>query len=226
MATDDDDAATLRERVRDLEATVAQQQDTIEQLMPSRRAILAGGAGLVGGAALTGQASAQSAAGQVGTSSEPVDVEAARVNAYSVNTDNATVNQSIDATGLNLSNDPLNPTIPFTFVGSDARTVRRHNDETVQGDNSATIIATTNPSEVGAIAGYFFVYGREQGSFDGFFDLVSIVNNRNPKTHLQNSRGTVTRTYSEDGSGRLEIAIDDGGNTYDISVQTIAADRS
>lgn len=87
MATDDDDAATLRERVRELEATVAQQQDTIQQLMPSRRAILAGGAGLVGGAALTGQASAQSAAGQVGTSSEPVDVEAATVTASDVNTD-------------------------------------------------------------------------------------------------------------------------------------------
>ena len=91
MATDDDDAATLRERVRDLEATVAQQQDTIEQLMPSRRAILAGGAGLVGGAALTGQASAQSAAGQVGTSSEPVDVEAATVSADSVNTEKGTL---------------------------------------------------------------------------------------------------------------------------------------
>jgi len=79
--------------VRELEQTVAQQQDTIEQLMPSRRAILAGGAGLVGGAALTGQASAQSAAGQVGTSSEPVDVEAATVNADSVNTDRVDINE-------------------------------------------------------------------------------------------------------------------------------------
>jgi hypothetical protein len=59
--------------------------------MPSRRAILAGGAGLVGGAALTGQASAQSAAGQVGTSSEPVDVEAATVTADSVNTEEASI---------------------------------------------------------------------------------------------------------------------------------------
>jgi len=91
MATDDDDAATLRERVRELEQTVAQQQDTIQQLLPSRRAVLAGGAGLVGGAALTGQASAQSAAGQVGTSSEPVDVEAATVTADSVNTDDARI---------------------------------------------------------------------------------------------------------------------------------------
>jgi len=91
MATDDDDAATLRERVRALEATVAQQQDTIQQLLPSRRAVLAGGAGLLGGAALTGQASAQSAAGQVGTSSEPVDVEAASVTADSVNTEEQSV---------------------------------------------------------------------------------------------------------------------------------------
>jgi hypothetical protein len=84
---DDDDAAALRERVQALEQTVQEQQSTIEQLMPSRRAILAGGAGLVGGAALTSQASAQSAAGQVGTSSEPVDVEATTVNATDVNTD-------------------------------------------------------------------------------------------------------------------------------------------
>jgi len=106
MATDDDDAATLRERVRELEATVAQQQDTIQQLMPSRRAILAGGAGLVGGAALTGQASAQSAAGQVGTASEPVDVEAATVsagdvNTDSVNTDSASVTNQLDAGSVN-----------------------------------------------------------------------------------------------------------------------------
>jgi len=99
MATDDDDAATLRERVRELEQTVAQQQDTIQQLMPSRRAILAGGAGLVGGAALTGQASAQSAAGQVGTSSEPVDVEAATVTADSVNTDDLGISDTILTSG-------------------------------------------------------------------------------------------------------------------------------
>src|SRR6056297_949579 len=83
----DDDAADLRARVRELEQTLADQQATIEQLRDrgvGRRALLAGGAGLVGGAALTGQASAQSAAGQVGTSSEPVDVAAASVTADSV----------------------------------------------------------------------------------------------------------------------------------------------
>jgi len=109
MATDDDDAATLRERVRDLEATVAQQQDTIEQLMPSRRAILAGGAGLVGGAALTGQASAQSAAGQVGTSSEPVDVEAATVTATDVNTDSVSTKEATIGGNDILVEDPNSP---------------------------------------------------------------------------------------------------------------------
>src|SRR6056297_2025156 len=82
----DDDAADLRARVQELEQTLADHQATIEQLRDrgvGRRAILAGGAGLLGGAALTGQASAQSA-GQVGTSSEPVDVEAASVSADSV----------------------------------------------------------------------------------------------------------------------------------------------
>ena len=83
----DDDAADLRARVQELEQTLADHQATIEQLRDrgvGRRALLAGGAGLVGGAALTGQASAQSAAGQVGTSSEPVDVAAASVTADSV----------------------------------------------------------------------------------------------------------------------------------------------
>jgi len=95
---DDDDAAALRDRVRALEETVQEQQSTIEQLMPSRRAILAGGAGLVGGAALTGQASAQSAAGQVGTSTEPVDVDAATVNAQTVNTDDSVTVTTGEAT--------------------------------------------------------------------------------------------------------------------------------
>ena len=99
----DDDAADLRARVQELEQTLADHQATIEQLRDrgvGRRALLAGGAGLVGGAALTGQASAQSAAGQVGTSSEPVDVAAATVSAESVdagsvNTDGLVANQSV-----------------------------------------------------------------------------------------------------------------------------------
>jgi hypothetical protein len=83
MASDSgaDDAAALRDRVKQLEQTVAEQQATIDSLQPStasRRGVLAALTGVAGAGALgaySQRASAQ-AAGQVGTSSEPVDVEA------------------------------------------------------------------------------------------------------------------------------------------------------
>jgi hypothetical protein len=75
------DAAALRDRVADLEQTVANQQATIDSLAAptaSRRGVLAALTGVAGAGALgaySQRASAQ-AAGQVGTQSEPVDVEA------------------------------------------------------------------------------------------------------------------------------------------------------
>jgi hypothetical protein len=75
------DAAALRDRVAQLEQTVADQQATIESLSSppaSRRGVLAALTGVAGAGALgaySQRASAQ-AAGQVGTQSEPVDVVA------------------------------------------------------------------------------------------------------------------------------------------------------
>jgi hypothetical protein len=177
---------------------------------------------------MSGAASGQSAAGQLGTQNNPVDVEGSTVNATSVSTDDATVNQALSANDLSLSNDPLNPTIPLSFVGNDAQSALRVHDQTVNADNTATIIETTNPSSdgVNTATAYFFVHGRQQGAFVGFFDLVSVILNRNPTAHLQNSRTTISRTFSVDNNGRLTIAIDDPGETYDVSVTTIAADRS
>jgi hypothetical protein len=88
MASDSgaDDAAALRERVAALEKTVAEQQATSEspgQPTASRRGLLSGAAAAAGLGALgvysSSPASAQ-AAGQVGTQSEPVDVEAYDLN--------------------------------------------------------------------------------------------------------------------------------------------------
>jgi len=88
MASDSgaDDAAALRERVAQLEETVAEQQATSEpssQPTASRRGLLSAAAGVAGLGALgvysSSPASAQ-AAGQVGTQSEPVDVEAYDLN--------------------------------------------------------------------------------------------------------------------------------------------------
>src|SRR6056297_3776475 len=84
MASDDDDRPPIEERVAQLEQVTQQQTETIREMLPSRRGVLAG-AGLLGAGALAGagsqSASAQAAAGQIGTESEPVDVEAASVNA-------------------------------------------------------------------------------------------------------------------------------------------------
>lgn len=90
--TDDsgDDEQSLRDRVRDLEDTVSEQQATIQQLMPSRRQTLAGagllGAGVLGGYQASGTARAQ-AAGQVGTSSDRVDVFGNVIDTNTVETD-------------------------------------------------------------------------------------------------------------------------------------------
>jgi hypothetical protein len=79
MATDPDPdtESDLRERVAELEATVQNQQETIRKMLPGRRGVLKGAA-LVGGGGLVGALSADrvsaQAAGQVGTTSEPIDV--------------------------------------------------------------------------------------------------------------------------------------------------------
>jgi len=77
MAPDPD--ADLRARVAELEQRVAQQQETIHSMLPGRRSVLKGAA-LLGGGALVGagtadRASAQ-ASGQVGTTTDPIDVVA------------------------------------------------------------------------------------------------------------------------------------------------------
>ena len=69
----------LRDRVAELEATVEQQQQTIQQLLPSRRRVLQAGGLVAGGGvlgALTADRAAADAAGQVGTTSQPADVVA------------------------------------------------------------------------------------------------------------------------------------------------------
>jgi hypothetical protein len=75
--TDDTDTDTLRERVADLEATVEAQQQTITKLLPGRRGVLKGSALVAGGGllgALTADRAQAQASGQVGTTSDPIDV--------------------------------------------------------------------------------------------------------------------------------------------------------
>jgi hypothetical protein len=90
MASDSGADDELRERVAQLEETVSEQQATIKspgQPTASRRGLLSAAAGVAGLGALgvysSSPASAQ-AAGQVGTASDPVDVEAYDLNVQNV----------------------------------------------------------------------------------------------------------------------------------------------
>lgn len=89
--------ADEQQRLAELEAKVEAQQSTLEKMLPGRRAVLAGlagaGAGAVGMRSATDDASAQ-AVGQIGTDSEPVDVEAETVDASAVNADDLDIGGS------------------------------------------------------------------------------------------------------------------------------------
>src|SRR6056297_1618830 len=149
----DDDAADLRARVRELEQTLADQQATIEQLRDrgvGRRALLAGGAGLLGGAALTGPASAQSAAGQVGTSSEPVDVAAASVTADSVDAGSVNTNEA-NITGESAATLTRSNNSPSTNAGIFINAV-----DTTDTDNKSEV--TASQEFVPAETGIYFMY--------------------------------------------------------------------
>jgi len=113
MASDSgDDAAALRERVAQLEETVAEQQATSEspeEPTASRRGLLSAAAGVAGLGALgiysSYPASAQ-AAGQVGTASDPVDVEAYDLNVQGTATGllQNPLTGDLDASGNSLTN--------------------------------------------------------------------------------------------------------------------------
>ena len=94
-----DDPPSTEERIDRLEQAVREQNETIREMLPSRRGVLAG-AGLLGAGALAGagsqSGSAQAAAGQVGTPSSPEDVFAAAVDAQEVSTDKASIKSASD----------------------------------------------------------------------------------------------------------------------------------
>ena len=190
----DDDAADLRARVRELEQTLADHQATIEQLRDrgvGRRAILAGGAGLVGGAALTGQASAQSAAGQVGTSSEPVDVAAASVSA-----------DSVDAGSVNAGAAAIGGYSPYTVARS---------SPDLQTDTSVTYNGLTGSEYLIRYTGRLSDGGNLDVRFNGdqdqnytFYDETGT-----PQTddHIQLINGGASAYYS----GEIKIRVNSPG---------------
>jgi len=82
------------DKTRQLENRIETLESTIEKMMPSRRdALKMGGAALVGGSLVAGSASAgTNQVGTIGSASQLVDIESEDINAISVNTDVANIN--------------------------------------------------------------------------------------------------------------------------------------
>jgi len=143
MASDSgDDAAALRERVAQLEETVAEQHHSSEspaQPTASRRGFVKAAAAVAGFGALgiysSYPASAQ-ASGQIGTSSEPVDVEAYDLNVQG--TANGLVQNplagDLDAGGNSVTNAAAVEAESATITDGSSITINIPSDEPTFGD--------------------------------------------------------------------------------------------
>lgn len=87
---------------------------------------------------------------------------------------------------------------------------------TITADNTAQSIADMD------VTGMALVVGQDQGDVgDSFVDIVLFAGARSPTAVSSAERTVVTRAYSRNGS-LLQIAIDDGGVTYDVAATTIS----
>jgi hypothetical protein len=90
---------TLQDRVDELEATVS-------KMLPSRRdALKLGAAGALGAAGMAGSASAQTQTGTIGTSSNPVDLNAEDITTSSIDAATIDTDQILARTGAQLGGD-------------------------------------------------------------------------------------------------------------------------
>jgi len=140
--------------------------------------------------------------GQVGTSSEPVDVEAATVTADSVNA--GIINHDTDN------------------VGSEARLINDQQDIIHVGTQITKDVSTTEVSvyDDNAKAGVAYVAGTSTEEFDvGFFDVIVPYQPTGDSPDIINSTswgGAASRTYGNPSSTELPLSM--SGGTYDVAV--------
>jgi len=143
------------------------------------------------------------------------------LNAGSVQTDETTINDSLTASGLTLSGDPTNATIILDYLSSQHNSTLATSEDTVAGDNTATIIANLAPAASNNTDSFYtWIMGRKQGGAASFIDEVTLVGNDGlGAVNHQDSRNTVSRSYGSAVSGTgISLAIDDTGETYDVGV--------
>jgi len=217
MATDSgDDAAALRDRVKQLEQTVSEQQQTIESLSSptaSRRAVLGGAAAAAGLGALGWYSSYPAraqAAGQVGAQSEPVDVFANAIDANEVSTE--AVNRGI---GFGTTDIPTGETEVVYDASSIQRRIQKNDNV---GTTATQIINIDNLNGYNNIkAGQGVVYGSDNTDAATTFTDFLIWTRAGSVTQVASSgRGsTDARSYAIDASG-IELSF--AADNYEVDV--------
>jgi len=138
-----------------------------------------------------------------------------------IDTDETTINDSLMASGLTLSDDPSNPTTILDYLSSQHNSTLATSEDTVAGDNTATTIARLAPAASNNTDSFYaWIMGRRQGGSASFIDEVTLVGNDGlAAVNHQGSRNTVSRSYGSAVSGTaISLAIDDTGETYDVGV--------
>lgn len=200
-----DGGESLRERVSELEQTVSDQQETIQRLMPSRRQTVAGlgllGAGVGAGRLSSGTARAE-AAGQVGTDTDPVDVQA-----WDLDVQNGAEFNGNPLTGVGpLETEELvadNLTITQDTFGD----ISTHTGDRVEVDDDASphqIFDVADPVDV--LAG---------SAIWGYNIRELTVTWADDSTDTTFSSATIGKT--EDSARNVDGSVDDHSHRYDIT---------
>ena len=226
-----DDEDDIHDRLERLEATVADQQQTIEQLTETpavgRRSVVASllGAGAVGGLAGYGSQSARAQAsgpaGQVGTGEEPVDVEAWNLTvqneADGVGGVENPLTETLEADGNDVTGvgaveaDSINNAEGFsngiTERTYESYSARGGNDEGLSFGVQRTLDIGTSAEEIytlpnsSARASALVQISGVEGSDNRFYDTVQLSRTEGVQVIQSATDGTSSRTYSASQSG-------------------------
>jgi len=192
-----------------------------EQLLSRRDLIRAGSA--TGAAALLVGASGSAAAvdgdndTQWGTTSNRDDFLVDTLDANLVQAGEATVKDSLTGESLILSSDASTPTSDLIYNNNQASVTNKQTALNVTADNTAQTILSSSED-----TGYFFVAGNEVGTNKRFTDIVLVAAGSLSVVQKNGQGNAPPRSYS----GRLDIAIDDSSNEYNVACVSIGVTLS
>jgi hypothetical protein len=135
-------------------------------------------------------------------------------------TDEAIINNALTATDLTLSSDGTSPTRYISHSNTSGEGIYESVGLSVAADNTNNVIYEAEGSGHG---NFLIVHGFRQGSTsDGFLDLITFAFGNSFTEFADEVNNQPSKVYSFSG-GTLELAIDDAGETYDITVIALGA---